>query len=111
MKLSMLFEENREYIAVDFDGTLATTAGDPDILGEPIAPMVARVKRWLKQGKCVKILTARAAHSESDIKAIKKWCKEHLGRQLPVTCKKDKWMKALYDDKAVAVQKNTGKLK
>ena len=49
------------WIGVDFDGTLATYAGwvDANNCGEPIAPMVDRVKGWLAEGKEVRIFTAR----------------------------------------------------
>jgi len=49
------------YIAVDLDGTLAKYDGWKDDLqiGEPVAPMVERVKGWLDEGIKVKIMTAR----------------------------------------------------
>lgn len=49
------------WIGVDFDGTLATygTWAGADHVGEPIAPMVARVKRWLAEGREVRVFTAR----------------------------------------------------
>ena len=51
------------WIGVDLDGTLAGW-GDPhptDVLtiGPPIAPMVARVKQMLAEGREVRIFTAR----------------------------------------------------
>ncbi|HEV7674386.1 MAG TPA: hypothetical protein VGQ12_07640 [Candidatus Angelobacter sp.] len=49
------------WIGVDLDGTLAHYAGwkGPEHIGEPIMPMVERVKGWLAEGKTVKIFTAR----------------------------------------------------
>jgi hypothetical protein len=102
-----------KWIGVDLDGTLAKMEGwqGPTQIGEPIKPMVDRVKRWLKQGKTVKIMTARAASDdEKIISAIKMWCKQHIGQELEVTNKKDLNMAALFDDKAVRVEKNTGKI-
>lgn len=49
------------WIGVDFDGTLATygTWAGASHVGEPIAPMVERVKRWLAEGREVRVFTAR----------------------------------------------------
>jgi hypothetical protein len=54
------------WIGVDFDGTLATYGrwAGPTQLGDPIAPMVDRVKRWLAEGREVRIFTARVAVPE-----------------------------------------------
>jgi hypothetical protein len=53
------------WIGVDLDGTLAyydpEADFDPEKVGPPVPKMVARVKRWLAEGKTVKILTARVA--------------------------------------------------
>jgi hypothetical protein len=72
--------------------------------------MVERVQRWLKKGKTVKIFTARVHGDKSgkQEKMIKEWCKEHIGQELPVTNIKTQQMYQLWDDRAVAVQKNTG---
>lgn len=108
MKLQLLYES---VIAVDLDGTLAVDDGFKGIehIGEPIPPMVARVKEWLSQGKIVKILTARAVNKAA-IPYIKDWCKEHLGQVIPVTNEKDPDMIEIWDDRAIAVEKNTGKI-
>lgn len=126
------------WIGVDFDGTLATYgswAGATHV-GEPIKPMVDRVKKWLDEGREVRIFTARCypisrtdANEElqpSDYKrglfsgrwcdaaaaivAIQQWCETHLGQRLTVTCVKDYGMIELYDDRAVQVRMNTGEL-
>jgi len=49
------------WIGVDFDGTLAQygTWVSADHCGEPIAPMVERVRRWMALGHEVRIFTAR----------------------------------------------------
>jgi len=126
------------WIGVDLDGTLAEYHGFPPdgSIGKPIEPMVARVKNWLAEGKDVRIFTARiwplGTASESAIIAdwvesngnivtartdvprqlelVKAWCREHLGRELPVTCIKDFGMLTLYDDRCCQVEKNTGRL-
>lgn len=79
--------------------------------------MVLRVKAWLEEGKDVRIFTARVSREsikdgtwpESDVRgAIALWCREHLGRALPVTHEKDYHMVELWDDRAVQVVPNTG---
>jgi len=117
------------WIGVDLDGTLAYyEKGDyhkkgPTFIGEPIPKMVERVKKWLEEGMEVRIMTARAlppmailsqlgvtAREYAKIEeAIAEWCLLHIGRVLPITCVKDYDMIELWDDRAVAVQTNTGK--
>ncbi len=94
------------WIGVDFDGTLAKYDHFRGIghTGEPIDPMVTKVRRWLAEGKDVRLFTARDPHPE-----LRKWMKEHLGKVLPITRTKDRYMQALYDDRAVQVERNTGK--
>ena len=110
------------WIGVDLDGTLAEYTGwkGADHIGAPVPAMVERVKSWLAEGKDVRIFTARvwfprngcgaerwdeatAAHF-----AIERWCREHIGRSLPITCEKDYGMVELWDDRAVQVIPNTG---
>ena len=115
------------WIAVDFDGTLATygTWLGADHMGEPIGPMVDRVKRWLAEGREVRIFTARVGTSgrpngagQSDDEAfaaqqrlqIQAWCRQHIGRELQVTATKDFGMVELWDDRAVQVRMNTGEV-
>jgi hypothetical protein len=102
-------------IGVDFDGTLAFYEGfvGPDVLGDPIPVMVSRVKRWLAEGDDVVILTARVHPGHGDDAkiaetAIRKWCLEHLGKELEVTCMNDWEMDEIWDDRAIRVCKNTG---
>jgi hypothetical protein len=99
------------WIGVDFDGTLAMHKSgehDPEKLGEPIKPMLDRVRKWLDKGKRVKIFTARA-DDEKGVNAIKKWLKKHDLPDLEITNVKDAGMTELWDDKARQVKKNTGK--
>jgi len=99
------------WIAVDLDGTLAEYGGwkGPDSIGKPIPAMVSRVLDWLNAGQEVRIFTARASVPEQ-IAPVVAWCKEHLGREIPVTNVKDFGMIELYDDRAVQVEFNTGRL-
>ncbi len=105
------------WIGVDLDGTLATYQGWQGItaIGEPIQRMVDRVKLWVREGRDVRIFTARVgpqSRSEDElpatIAAIEAWCEEHIGVRLPVTCQKDFGMIELWDDRCVQVIPNTG---
>lgn len=120
----MTVEEVKErqfkgWIGVDFDGTLAEYHGwkGPSVLGKPIPKMLTRVRRWLEEGKEVRILTARVAHDSTQARmleaaaahyAIRDWCVQYLGREIPVTCVKDWGMHELWDDRAIQVRQNTG---
>ena len=104
-----------EWIGVDLDGTLAFYdhwGGETEI-GEPIPLMVERVKKWLKDGIDVRILTARVHPDWPNLtqrrKAVEDWCLKHLGKVLPLTYEKDYLMVELWDDRCVQVIPNTGK--
>lgn len=98
------------WIGVDFDGTLAVYDGWKGIgvFGDPIQPMVKRVKDWLANGVVVKIFTARWHNGPEEIEAIRKWCELHIGEALPVTATKDYAMIELWDDRCVQVEMNKG---
>ena len=123
----------QEWIGVDLDGTLATYTEWTKwcIFGEPIMPMVERIRKWLDEGKCVKIFTARVPifkghdkwiqnircyksnelYSHADmIREIQNWCEKYVrqGWRPHVTCSKDMNMIELWDDRAVGVVTNTG---
>lgn len=108
------------WIGFDFDGTLATDGGDhsnPEELGEPVPAMIWLVREHLKQGVKVKIFTARAEgfgrgsnYGTRARLAIMQWCNQHIGRELEVTAKKDMYMLAFYDDRAITVETNTGRI-
>lgn len=105
---------------VDLDRTLAhyesddyKTKGEFHI-GSPIPNMQRFVRELLKQGKQVKIFTARLAESsdpERLVQLIQEWTLEHLGATLEVTNVKDRHMYILYDDRATGVEANTGRLR
>ena len=111
--------KDKEWIGVDLDGTLAQKHPDGwqgiSHIGEPIPLMVDRVKKWLAEGKTVKILTARFA--EPDLKTreqvvffIRQWCVTYIGQRLEVTCSKDMHMTELWDDRARQVETGTGRV-
>ena len=99
--------EFRSWIGVDFDGTLAHYDGfkGEDHVGAPIEPMVKLVRKFIHEGKDVRLFTARKPRP-----ILRKWMQEHLGKVLPITNVKDPGMIALFDDRAINVQRNTGKL-
>lgn len=119
----------KPWIGVDLDGTLAEYHGyvGPETIGPPIPLMLERVRRWVREGKDVRIFTARVdgakavepqdytpeteAFKQVPIvrRHIEEWCLEHIGCVLPVTNIKDYAMVELWDDRAVQVEKNTGR--
>jgi hypothetical protein len=105
---------NNGWIGVDLDGTLAKYdrwRGENHI-GEPVPLMVRRVQAWLDQGQKVKIMTARVCDDTTGSIAaiIQDWTEKHIGERLPVTNRKDYAMIELWDDRAVRVEANTGKV-
>ena len=117
------------WIGVDLDGTLAEYNGWFGVahIGHPVPAMVERVKRWVNEGRNVKIFTARCdggqtalAMGESDgvscrdvseaVRHIEEWCVKHLGFKLPVTNVKDYGMIELWDDRAVQIRFNKGEI-
>ena len=78
--------------------------------------MADRVRGWIRVGIEVRIFTARATKRDDGgdiraikaIKAIKAWTLKHFGYELEVTNVKDYGCIAIYDDRAVGVQPNTG---
>lgn len=114
------------WIGVDLDGTLAFYDGwnGENSIGDPIPRMVDRVKKWISEGKEVRIFTARVSMKggysleshrfadkefiENQTKIIQDWCELHIGKRLDVTCEKDFSMIELWDDRAVQVVVNSG---
>lgn len=115
------------WIGIDLDGTLAKYDGFKGIdhIGDPVIPMVNRVKKWLSEGRDVRIFTARIdgcgitlnignnngeqlRNIESVKKPIEMWCLKYIGKTLPITNVKDLGMIELWDDRAIQVVPNTG---
>lgn len=103
------------WIGVDFDGTLSeyTHWQGHAHVGEPIWPMVYRVRRWLHEGYRVKIFTARVSGVEPEdlmeaIQPIVMFCQTYIGKALEITNIKDMHMVELWDDRCVQVEQNTG---
>ena len=107
---SALSPSNRPWIGVDLDGTLAKDGPwvDANHIGQPVEPMMNRVKEWIAQGITVKIVTARAG-DPNGIPPVKAWLRKQGLPDLEVTDKKDFNMIELWDDRAIQVIPNTGK--
>lgn len=109
-------ENQKGWIGVDLDGTLAHYDGWKGIehIGDPVPVMLARVKRWIAEGKDVRIVTARVVKTRDPFEqnragyAVLQWCEKHIGKWLPVTNEKDLGMVELWDDRAIQVITNTG---
>ncbi len=95
------------WIGVDLDGTLATTTEDMGI-GEPVPEMMSRVRRWLAEGRKLKIFTARASNP-AEVPKVREWLLANKLPDLEVTNVKDYAMEELWDDRAVEVIRNTGR--
>lgn len=103
------------WVAVDLDGTLAEHDGWQGIehIGEPVPAMVSRVQRWRAAGRTVVIFTARLSDPNPHIAElakhyIERWCQSHIGEVLPVTNVKHREFVEIWDDRAIAVERNTG---
>jgi hypothetical protein len=125
-----------DWVGFDFDRTLATYTkwSGPAVLGQPITPMVDLLLETKKHTN-VKIFTARiwpvlelipnvrtiwdprhktmperTTGAADACVALQKWCEQHLGFIPNLTCIKDIHCTRLYDDIAVQVIPNTGKI-
>lgn len=105
------------WVGLDLDGSVAHYSIWQGIehIGDPIPSVIDLTRKLLRQGKTVKIFTARMAEPDP-IKRnmvrhyIREWCVKHIGVALEATNIKDFNMVALIDDRAIAVEKNTGRI-
>jgi len=106
------------WIGVDLDGTLAEYHGPSrdGAIGRPVPAMVERVRGWIAEGREVRVVTARVSSvipfrdRERAWGFVVRWCVEHVGFTLAVTAEKDFELEELWDDRAVRVETNTGRL-
>lgn len=105
------------WVGVDLDGVLARYEGfkGSTRIGMPVPAMVERVRRWLSEGIEVRVFTARMSEPNPRVRAeiaqaIRDWTRAHIGTALEATCVKDYAMDELWDDRAVAVEANTGRV-
>jgi hypothetical protein len=95
---------------VDLDGTLAVYDGWKDgAIGEPVPEMLFRVRKWLADGVAVRVVTARAGVPEQ-VDAVRAWLDSLELHDVAITDRKDFAMIELWDDRAVAVEQNTGRV-
>lgn len=98
------------WIGVDLDGTLAVYDGRrAGEIGEPVPAMHFRVRKWIADGVTVKIVTARACVPQEKVR-VAAWLAKHDMEGLEITNQKDFAMIELWDDRAVTVEYNTGKV-
>ena len=98
------------WIGVDLDGTLAKYDQwqGAEHIGEVIPLMRDRILNWVAEGVKVKIVTARC-HDSWAIPFIQQWLIANGMPELEITDKKDFSMWELWDDRAVSVERNTGR--
>jgi NTP pyrophosphatase (non-canonical NTP hydrolase) len=114
----------KKWIGVDLDGTLAAYDGWRSWreIGDPLWPMMHRVRHWVNVGNDVRIFTARVCFDidvcrvtgeeftrAQMVSAIQDWCQRWALPRLPVTNVKDIYMAELWDDRAVQMVPNTGR--
>ncbi|WP_321495918.1 hypothetical protein [uncultured Desulfobacter sp.] len=99
------------WYGVDLDGTLAVwdENSSHSRIGAPIPAMVDMVRRMISNGIRVKIFTARAS-DPNQIPKIRNWMNKNGLPGLEITNVKDYYMERLYDDRAIRVERNTGKI-
>jgi len=111
---------SKGHILCDLDGTLARYESGyvrSGVIGEPLEPMLERVKTALDAGEDVRIFTARVSRfGQTETEAewhksrVELWCVKHLGCVLPVTSEKDFNTVEIWDDRARRVLFNDGNL-
>lgn len=99
------------WYGVDLDGTLAVWNDTSTLgrIGDPIPVMVDMVRRMVDNGIQVKIFTARAC-DPAQIPKIQAWMNQNGLPGLEITNVKDYYMERLYDDRAIRVERNTGRI-
>jgi hypothetical protein len=109
LQLKKMGFDERAWIGVDLDGTLARYDGwvGPSYIGAPVPAMMDRVKQWIADGKRVKIFTARCSIPEQ-VAPVKNWLRIQGLPDLEITNIKDFAMIELWDDRCVQVVLNTG---
>jgi len=100
-----------EYYGVDLDGTLAEYDGwkQDRSIGKAIPLMLNKVKQWISEGINIVIFTARADDPEN-VPAILEWLDDNGLSGLEITNIKTPEMSRFYDDRAIQVEKNTGRI-
>lgn len=104
---------SERYVGFDLDGTLACYdcwRGE-DHIGDPIPAMCEKYRQWREAGFECRIITARAhGNDRPQIELIQDWAEKHLGERPPVQDFKSYGLICLYDDRAIRVEPNTGRI-
>lgn len=97
------------WFGIDLDETLAFYSGPAG--NTPIGPAILEImviaKRWLREGKDVRLFTARAGFA-NEVPKIEAWLLEHELQDMQITNVKSHGMVILLDDKAREIVGNTG---
>lgn len=114
------------WIGCDLDGTCAKYAEivPIDVIGEPLWPMIERMRVWVQHNIDVRMMTARMplpgqtmkclvtgrhwSYAEMNV-VIGNWSERLVGKRLIGTCIKDFYMVELWDDRAIQMVPNTGR--
>lgn len=112
------FTEDKAWIGVDLDGTLAVYDGWKGLteIGAPVPAMIERVKKLYAEGKNIRIFTARVGPPSTLAEiclfqhALDVWCFKYIGTTFPATHEKDFNMIDFYDDRCKQVAMNTGEV-
>tara|TARA_Y100000310_G_scaffold324189_1_gene385751 strand:- start:8013 stop:8987 length:975 start_codon:yes stop_codon:yes gene_type:complete len=107
------------WVGFDLDGTLAhyTEFVSMEDIGPPIPAMIRVVRRLIVLGHDVRVVTGREASAAQESPealerlrlTVASWTAENIGTALALS-QKDHKMVALFDDRAVQVESNTGRL-
>jgi len=104
------FAKTDGWIGCDLDGTLAVNDRPWPEIGEAVPAMLARVRAWVEAGVEVRIFTARAGEGPERVREVEAWLVRNGLPPLRVTDRKDSRMFQLWDDRAVRVEKDTGRI-
>lgn len=94
------------WVGFDLDGTLAHTVGTE--IGPPIEAMIQVLREHLGAGIECRVFTARAEWP-SQCTLVQDWLEAQGLPRLRVTNVKDQHCFQLWDDRAVSVERNTGR--
>lgn len=102
------------WVGIDFDGTWSSTDNPghfepPYPLGRAVPQMTYKVRIMMKAGIRVRLFTARAGSPEA-VERLRDWMRREIGEVLEVTDKKDYNLLRFYDDRALQVIPNLGRV-
>lgn len=97
-------------VGVDLDKTLAIYHEwqGPDVIGPPIQPMLDMVRQMIANGHQV-VIFSRRANDPTNVPFISQWLDSH-GLDCEITAIKSRDMEYIFDDDAICVEANTGRI-